>query len=101
MPELRRARAVVVGSETIDFTGEEAFEGGREEWSPTKNGHVGVLLLCSFLHCQPVRECNIQRIVFWFPAVETNKTIRTIDHILTVVGRSIVETRSRHLRVSH
>ena len=55
MPEFRRERAVVVGSETIDFTGEEAFEGGREERSPTKNGHVGVLLLCSFLHCQPVR----------------------------------------------
>ena len=55
MPEFRRERAVVVGSETIDFTGEEAFEGGREEWSQTKNGHVGVLLLCSFLHCQFVR----------------------------------------------
>ena len=31
MPELRRERAVVVGSETTDFTGEEAFEAGKEE----------------------------------------------------------------------
>jgi len=31
MAELRRERVVVVGSETTDFTGEEAFEAGNEE----------------------------------------------------------------------
>ena len=41
---------VAVGSDFTDFTGDDAFDEGNDPPSPTKNGHVGVLLLCSFLH---------------------------------------------------
>ena len=44
-----RAWGFVLGSEITDLTGDEAFDAGRELCSPTKKGHVGVLLLCSFL----------------------------------------------------
>ena len=43
-------RVVAVGSEFTDFTGDDVFDAGNEPLSPTKNGQVGVLLLCSFLY---------------------------------------------------
>jgi hypothetical protein len=49
-PESLRERVVVVGSDFTDFVGDDAFEGGNEPLSPTKNGQVGVLLLCSSLY---------------------------------------------------
>jgi hypothetical protein len=49
-PEFLRERLVVVGSDFTDFTGDDVFEDGSDPPSPTKNGQVGVLLLCSFLH---------------------------------------------------
>ena len=33
-----------------DLMGDDTFEEGRDPFSPTKNGHVGVLFLCSILH---------------------------------------------------
>jgi hypothetical protein len=42
-PDFLRDR-VVPGSKAADFTGDDALEAGREPWSPTKKGQVGVLL---------------------------------------------------------
>jgi hypothetical protein len=39
-----------MGTSETDLTGEDTFDAGAEPLSPTKKGHVGVLLLCSFLH---------------------------------------------------
>jgi len=92
-----RRDSCFMGMSTTDLTGEEAFDAGAEPLNPTKKGHVGVLLLCSFLCCQTSAFKGVQRIVFRFPAVKPDETVRTIHHILTIVRRSIIEPCLGHL----
>lgn len=55
--DLRRDREAELGSGAA-LTGDDKVEEGRDPSNPTKNGHVGVLFLCSCLHDQRQRIGN-------------------------------------------
>ena len=41
---------------------------------------------------------DVQRIIFRFPAIEADEAVRTVDHILTVIRRSVIKPSLGHLQ---